>query len=87
MSEPRECPNERGCDCINGPRPDGKCCLTKPPSVRDIPDYVLLRRAVQNARGRYKNPRSVHVMNTFGLGSTYAAQLCARFFLDPDERL
>lgn len=56
-------------------------------SVADIPDTELLRRAVKNARpyGRVKNARWVAVMELFGLGSTYSAQLCKRFDLDPDE--
>ena len=59
-------------------------------SVADIPDSELLHRAVENCRGRHnrkgrKHPRWVAVMDTFVLGSTYAAQLCRRFNLDPDE--
>lgn len=87
MSEPRECPSERGVDCIKGPRPDGKCCMTKPPSVRDIPDDILLHRAVRWAKLRKRGPRWVAVMNVFALGSTFSKQLCERFFLDPDEEV
>jgi len=55
--------------------------------VSDISDEELLRRAVTYARSpAYKrSPRWVAVMRTFGLGSTYAAELCRRFDLDPDE--
>lgn len=60
------------------------------PSVRDIPDERLLERAVKNCRARsyrkgQKHPRWVAVMETFGLGSGYSAQLCVRFDVDPDE--
>lgn len=57
--------------------------------VSSIPDDELLRRAVRNARdsgyGRRAHPRWVAVMHTFLLGSTFSAQLCRRFGLDPDE--
>lgn len=56
-------------------------------TVADIPDQELLRRAVRGARarGRQDAPRWVAVMDAFGLGSTYAHQLCRRFDLEPDE--
>lgn len=58
-------------------------------SIRDVPDSELLKRAVKscrpNANKGVKHPRWVAVMQTFGLGSTYAAELCLRFELDPDE--
>lgn len=56
-------------------------------TVADISDEELLRRAVKNSRphGRDKHPRWYAVMYTFGLGSTYASQLCKRFELNPDE--
>jgi hypothetical protein len=55
-------------------------------SVNDISDDELLRRAVRSARPKYKaSPRWAAVMDTFGLGSTYARQLCHRFGLDPNE--
>lgn len=59
------------------------------PSVNDIGDETLLRRAVRSGR-RAKTggePRWVRVMRLFGLGSTYARQLCRRFDVDPDERV
>jgi len=57
-------------------------------TVSSIPDEELLRRAVTNARkGRGYQPRWVAVMEAFGLGGTYAWQLCVRFGLDPDERV
>jgi hypothetical protein len=60
------------------------------PSVRDIPDEKLLERAVHTARHRgyrkgTKHPRWAAVADAFALGSTYAAQLCRRFGLDPEE--
>lgn len=56
-------------------------------TVADIPDAELLRRAVRGARCAGPTPhyRWVAVMAAFALGSTYAAQLCRRFDLDPDE--
>ena len=54
--------------------------------LSEISDAVLLRRAAENARPRQRREaRWVVVMNLFGLGSTYAHELCARFGLDPDE--
>ncbi|WP_310619646.1 hypothetical protein [Flexibacterium corallicola] len=58
--------------------------------VSSIADNELLRRAVGNARrkqGRSRHPRWVAVMDVFGLGSTYACELCRRFDLDPDEQV
>lgn len=56
-------------------------------TVADIPDAELLRRVVRSRAlckpGRHA--RWVFVMDAFGLGSTYAAQLCRRFGLDPDQ--
>lgn len=61
-------------------------------TVNSIPDEELLRRAVRSCRslqGRAtdKHPRWVAVMERFGLGSTFAQQLCRRFDLDPDEKV
>lgn len=59
-------------------------------TVASIPDEELLRRAVTSARAtrtRGYHPRWTGVMDAFGLGSTYAFQLCRRFGLDPDERV
>ena len=55
-------------------------------SVADIPDAELLRRVVQNvtSKPRRKEFAWAAVMTAFGLGSTYAAQLCRRFGIDPD---
>lgn len=60
------------------------------PTVRDIPDDELLKRAVKSARSREypkgrKHWRWVAVMDAFALGSTYAHQLCRRFDFDPEE--
>lgn len=57
-----------------------------PPSVADIADSELLRRAVRNANPnqRGKGPHWIAVSDTFVLGSTYSRQLCRRFGVDPD---
>lgn len=60
------------------------------PTVTDVSDAELLRRAVVNARDRQcrkgqKHARLVAVMDSFALGSTFSIQLCRRFNLDPDE--
>lgn len=76
-------------------REAGACSRMKPAAltgtVADIADDVLLMRAVRSARsdqhGRGKHPRWVAVAEKFGLGSTYAHQLCRRFRLDPDEQV
>ena len=58
-------------------------------NVSDIPDEELLRRAVTSARakrhGNIRHPRWCAVSDAFLLGSTYSAQLCRRFGLDPEE--
>jgi hypothetical protein len=60
--------------------------MDNPHTVSEIPDDELLGRAVKSAHCcRRKAPRWVAVMGVFGLGSTYARQLCERFSLDPDE--
>jgi len=56
-------------------------------TVHDIADEDLLRRAMMNIRPRRRTVRWVTVMETFGLGSTYAKQLCERFDYDPEEKL
>jgi hypothetical protein len=56
----------------------------------DLTDAKLLERAVRNARdpaSRGYRPRWVCVMAAFGLGSTFAAELCRRFDLDPGEQV
>ena len=60
--------------------------------VSSIPDETLLERAVRSARSRHynkrvKHPRWVAVKDAFQLGSTYAAELCIRFGLDPEEEV
>lgn len=55
--------------------------------VGSIPDETLLRRAATFRTPRtpgYGTPRWSAVMDRFGLGSTYAWQLCIRLGLDPD---
>ena len=62
------------------------------PSVNDIPDNELVGRAVRSLRTIHRNRRpkvpifSV-VMDVFCLGSTYSAQLCRKYGIDPDERV
>jgi hypothetical protein len=57
-------------------------------TVADKPDAELVEYTVRNA-GRLlpRNPRWHHVAEAIGLGSTYAAQLCRRFGLDPEEEV
>ncbi len=55
--------------------------------VSSIPDAELLRRAVYSAvrkRPKRQEYAWAAVSDAFGLGSTYSAQLCRRFGLDPD---
>jgi hypothetical protein len=57
-------------------------------TVAEIPDAVLLARSVRGCHGKgkkHKRPRWAYVADRFGLGSTFAAQLCVRFDLNPDE--
>ena len=66
-----------------------RAAIQREHSVADIMDVDLVRRAVMNVRperpGRW--PRWSAVSESFGLGSTFATQLCKRFALDPDELL
>lgn len=68
----------------------GETKINRDANVADIPDAQLLERAVRSAleRDRRKgerHPRWVAVADVFALGSTFSAQLCRRFGLDPDE--
>lgn len=56
-------------------------------TVPDRDDTDLLRWAVEHAgmSSPSRAPRWSHVANLLGLGSTYAAAVCCRFNLDPDE--
>jgi hypothetical protein len=57
-------------------------------TVAVIPDEDLVRRAVLSAvrnRRPKRTPPWVAVMDAFGLGSTFATQLCRRFEVDPDK--
>jgi hypothetical protein len=57
-------------------------------TVADIPDAELLRRVVRTVtrnRPRRQEFAWAAVHDAFGLGSTYAAQLCRRFGIDPDS--
>lgn len=54
-------------------------------TVADISDEELLRRAVTTvAKQRGRRFAWAKIMDVFMLGSTYSAQLCRRFGLDPD---
>lgn len=56
--------------------------------VSSIADETLLRRAATFRRPRtpgYGVPRWSAMMDRFGLGATFASQLCARLGLDPEE--
>lgn len=63
------------------------------PSVNDISDSELIKRALYALRHRrpLRRPRRLlvplwsNVMDVFALGSTYSQQLCRRFGLDPEE--
>lgn len=51
-------------------------------------DEELIRRAIASSgrpSPKAATPRWKAVMMTFGLGSTFAWQLCSRFGFDPDE--
>ena len=57
-------------------------------TVADIPDADLLRRVVRHIvkkRTRRQEFAWAAVSDAFGLGSTYSAQLCSRFGIDPDS--
>ena len=56
-------------------------------NVSEIADAELLRRAVCTAKPRRKGPRWTAVSELFCLGSTYSAQLCERFGINPDEQV
>jgi len=57
----------------------------------EIPDTELLRRVIASMSRRSglnrfdSRPLWATVMDRFGLGSTYAWQLCQRFDFDPDQ--
>ena len=54
-------------------------------SVADIPDADLLRRVVRHiAKRRRREFAWAAVSDAFALGSTFSAQLCQRFGIDPD---
>lgn len=69
----------------------GMSDYTYPPGINMPPDNVLLFYAVCNAmpvrKVRNGVPRWVAVMDTLQLGSTYSREICARFGLDPDEKV
>ncbi|MGQ2942958.1 MAG: hypothetical protein ACT6Q7_03035 [Blastomonas fulva] len=53
-------------------------------TVADISDADLVLRAVSFCKARRAGqPRWVAVSETFGLGSTYARQLCVKHGVDP----
>ncbi len=53
--------------------------------VNDIPDAELLGRVVRSLRAKADYPRWTAISHAFALGSTYSAQLCRRFGVDPNE--
>jgi len=55
--------------------------------VTDYSDADLVKRAVRNAKPNINGtaPRWVAVMDTFGLGRTYAYELCRLHDLNPDD--
>jgi hypothetical protein len=55
-------------------------------SVRDIADSDLVCRALHNLKPTRNFPLWVRVMDAFGLGSTYAFQLCRIHGFDPDAK-
>lgn len=66
------------------------CAVSDFDATPGISDAVLLERAVRSARvnrGRGYHARWAGVMDAFGLGSTYARDLCRRFDIDPDEKV
>lgn len=54
-------------------------------TVADIPDSVLLERAIGTIMYHRKSnrPAWAEIKDVFGLGSTFSAQLCKRFGYDP----
>lgn len=56
-------------------------------TVDSIPDAELLHRVVHNVVRKRRRRQFAWdaVSHAFGLGSTYSAQLCRRFGLDPDS--
>ena len=58
-------------------------------SVADIPDDELLRRVIVGLQAAGKGTRKIPLWSVVAsmttLGSTYSAQLCVRFGLDPDR--
>ena len=53
-------------------------------TVDGIADRELMDRALRSLRPSKRKPLWVLVMETFGLGSTFAYQLCRRHGLDPE---
>lgn len=58
-------------------------------TVASISDAQLVERAVRNSHLglRHGTAARVCVADAFALGSTFAAQLCVRFRIDPDRPL
>lgn len=86
----RDCDQDGGLSLAEAPR----CaeCERRARAVSSIADNDLLERAVRNAKSLepvlepvFPVQRWIAVKRMFGLGSTYAVQLCRRFGLDPDE--
>jgi hypothetical protein len=79
------CQSTAGCQCNRGVTIAPAILIVRDGTVNDIPDEELLGRAVRGARARVKSQRWAAVADLFALGSTYSAQLCRRFGVDPDE--
>jgi hypothetical protein len=52
-------------------------------TVADYKDSELVERAFRNARRKRGVPLWSSIADAFGLGSTYACELCLRFDHDP----
>lgn len=58
--------------------------------LRELTAEQLVERALRNARPRAVGGSEVRwsaVADAFGLGSTYATELCKKFGLNPDEQV
>ena len=69
-------------------RPESERAVDRDSTVACIADDELLRRVVRHvvlSRRRRKGFAWAAVSEAFALGSTFSAQLCRRFCLDPDS--
>lgn len=86
------CAKRGDCHCLDECEEKAKWLaahVNRSGTVADISDNELLARAVRSlvayppVRGGWTVGEAV--MHRFALGSTYAAQLCRRFGVDPDK--